>query len=139
MGTARTYVWAEDDETVVGYFSLCPHVVRRAEVPKKLSHGSPDAVPSILLARLALSSHLQGNGDRLGEGLLIDALSRAVDAADLVGGRLIVVDALDSEAKSFYEHYDFRPGPPADNGPVRLFRKLSDVAAALAGPQEGAH
>lgn len=139
MGTARTYVWADDDDKVVGYFSLCPHVVKRAEVPKKFSHGSPDAIPSILLARLALSSHLQGNGERLGEGLLTDALSRAVDAAELVGGRLIVVDAIDGEAQRFYEHYDFRPGPSAENAPVRLFRKLSDVAAAFAGPQEDAH
>jgi GNAT superfamily N-acetyltransferase len=126
MGTARSYVWTGPDDIVVGYFSLCPHEVRRDVLPAALAHGSPHAVPAILLARLALDVSLHGEG--LGTDLLLDALSRAADAVEIVGGRLIVVDAIDESAASFYEHHGFRAVP---SRPARLFRKASDVAAAI--------
>lgn len=126
-GTARTYVWTETNK-VVGYFSLCPHEVRRDELPSKLSHGAPHSIPAILLARLALDRRLHGHG--LGASLLLDALTRAADAIEIAGGRLIVVDAIDEPARRFYEHHGFRAAPTR---PARLFRKASDVAAALRG------
>lgn len=84
--------------------------------------------PRILLARLALDVSLQGRG--LGTDLLLDALSRAAEAAEIVGGRLIVVDAIDADAARFYEHHGFHAVP---SRPARLFRKASDVAAAVTG------
>lgn len=126
MGTARSYVWTGTDNIVVGYFSLCPHEVRRDVLPSALAHGSPYAVPAILLARLALDASLHGKG--LGTDLLLDALTRAAEAVEIVGGRLIVVDALDEQAARFYEHHGFRAAP---SRPARLFRKASDVAAAV--------
>ena len=127
MGTARTYVWtAAENSVVVGYFSLCPHEVRRDALPSKLTHGAPYAIPAILLARLALDRSLQGQG--LGSSLLLDALSRASEAVAIVGGRLVVVDAIDDQAERFYEHHGFRPAP---SRPMRLFRKVSDIAAAV--------
>jgi GNAT superfamily N-acetyltransferase len=125
-GTARSYVWTEADETVVGYFSLCPHELRRDVLPSALAHGAPYVVPAILLARLALDVSLHGKG--LGTDLLLDALSRASDAVEIAGGRLIVVDAIDESAARFYEHHGFHAVP---SRPARLFRKASDVAAAL--------
>lgn len=128
MGTARTYVWTDADGTVVGYFSLCPHEVRRDVLPAAFAHESPYAVPAILLARLALDVSLQGRG--LGTDLVLDALSRAAEAVEIVGGRLIVVDAIDADAARFYEHHGFHAVP---SRPARLFRKVSDVAAAVTG------
>jgi GNAT superfamily N-acetyltransferase len=125
MGTARTYVWL-DENIVVGYFSLCPHEVRRDELPTKLGHGAPHSVPAILLARLALDQRLRGQG--MGTSILLDALGRATDAIEIAGGRLIVVDAIDEHARRFYQHHGFRPAP---SRPARLFRKASDIAAAL--------
>lgn len=126
-GTARTFAWA-DDGVVVAYFSLCPHEVRRAVLPRRIGRGAPDAVPAILLARLALDSSLQGQG--LGESLLIDALERARAAVSAAGGRLIVVDAIDGDAAHFYEHYGFLRCPDV---PLRLVRKASDVLRSLGG------
>lgn len=125
MGTARTYLWT-DEEAVVGYFSLCPHEVRRDDLPAKLGHGGPHSIPAILLARLALDRRLHGQG--LGASLLLDALGRATDAIEIAGGRLIVIDAIDESARRFYERHGFRSIP---SRPTRLFRKASDVAAAL--------
>ncbi|MGH2860070.1 MAG: GNAT family N-acetyltransferase [Solirubrobacteraceae bacterium] len=127
MGTARTYVWTEKN-IAVGYFSLCPHEVRRDELPSKLGHGAPHSIPAILLARLALETSLHRQG--LGASLLLDALTRATDAIEIAGGRLIVVDAIDEPARRFYEHHGFRAAPTR---PARLFRKASDVTAALRG------
>jgi GNAT superfamily N-acetyltransferase len=124
-GTARTFVWAEDD-AVIAYFSLAPHQVRRDTLPKRLGHGAPHAVPAILLARLALDSRLHGRG--LGQQLLVDALSRAVAAVAAAGGRLLVVDAIDQRAASFYAHHGFRRLPGAT---VRLAMKASDAARSL--------
>lgn len=123
---ARTFVWVEPGSSgVVGYFTLAAHLVRRADAPKSVGHGSPDAIPAILLARLALHRALQGRG--LGGQLLLDALERAVDASTRVAARLVVVDAIDDQAGAFYRRYGFRDCP----GPRRLVRKASEVGAAL--------
>lgn len=125
----RTYVWHAGDDIVIGYFTLCPHVIERSELPGKVGRGDPSRIPAILLARLALDRNAQGQ--RLGVELLIDALSRALTASDQVGGRYIVVDAIDEPAAHFYEHHGFRRCP--GDHPVRLIRKVSDVATALRG------
>jgi hypothetical protein len=46
----------------VAYFSLASHLVVRADLPAKLGRGSPDAIPAVLLARLALDRSLRGRG-----------------------------------------------------------------------------
>lgn len=124
----RTYVWhAEDDDIVLAYFTLCPHVLERSELPGKVGRGNPTRIPAILLARLALDRKL--HGQRLGSQLLLDALTRALGASNDVGGRYVVVDAIDDAAARFYEHHDFLPCPSTT--PVRLVRKVADIAAAL--------
>lgn len=128
MRTARTFVWHGGDREVVAFFTLAGHLVRRADAPPRLGRGSPEAIPALLLARLALDRRLHGQG--LGAELLWDALSRSVAAADAAGARLVVVDALDAGAAAFYECYGFRAAP---GHALRLFQKISDIAAALEG------
>jgi len=124
--TGRTFVWVEPRSTaVVGYFTLAAHLVRRADMPKGVGRGSPDVIPAILLARLALDLSLHGQG--LGAQLLLDALERAVDASTRAAARLIVVDATDDTAVGFYRRFGFRACPDSR----RLVRKTSEVAAAL--------
>jgi len=124
-GTARTFVWSDADR-VVAYLSLCPHEVRRDSLPGNLAKRGPNAIPAVLLARLALEQRLHGQG--LGEQLLVDGLERATAAVAAAGGRVIVVDAIDDRAARFYERYGFRPCPDL---PLRLVRKASDVARSL--------
>jgi GNAT superfamily N-acetyltransferase len=125
--TGRTFVWTEHDESrvVVAYFTLAAHLVRRSEIPRRIGHGSPEAIPAVLLARLALARSLQGQG--LGAQLLLDALERAVEASEQAAARLVVVDAIDDAAAAFYARYGFRPCPD----PLRLVRKTSEIRAAL--------
>lgn len=126
MRTARTFVWHSGDAVVVAYYSLAAHLVLRADVPRRVGHGSPGSIPAILLARLALHRSLHGRG--LGGELLCDALSRAVAASDIAAARVVVVDAIDEAAAGFYVHHGFVAIP---GGTRRLVQKVSDVAAAL--------
>jgi hypothetical protein len=60
--------------------------------------------------------------------VLVHALTTVVTAARAAGGRLIVVDAVDENAASFYRVYNFKPSP---TDPRRLIMKLSTAAYAL--------
>jgi predicted N-acetyltransferase YhbS len=128
MRTAKTFVWHAGDDAVVAYFSLAAHLIAKEALPKKVAHGAPEAIPAILLARLALSQRLHGQG--LGGELLWDALTRAIAASELAAARVVVVDALDDKAARFYAHHGFVRVPRNES---RLVQKVSDVAAALGG------
>jgi GNAT superfamily N-acetyltransferase len=123
----RTYVLVDSQSrSVVGYFAIAPHFVERDASPPQLARGAPRQIPAILLAKLALDKGSQGSG--LGRELLVRALERIVEVAKEAGGRLVVVDAIDDDAASFYEHHDFQRVP---GNPLRLVAKLSTVAKAL--------
>ena len=124
-GTARVYVWLDDDQ-VIGYFGILPHVVRRDDLPSSVGRGAPEVIPGFLLARLALSEHLHGRGH--GGELLVGALDTTLTAIRIGGGRVIVVDAIDQRAHDFYLHFGFRPTPA---NPGRLVMKASTAAASL--------
>ncbi len=124
--TARTWVWVDESDAVVGYYALAAHRVARAEIPSSIGRGGPVEIPAVLLARLALSISLRGQG--LGPVLVADALSRVVVAATAtVAARLVVVDALHERVAGFYEELGFRRVP----GRLVLVQKIADIEAAL--------
>jgi GNAT superfamily N-acetyltransferase len=126
----RTYVLVDtDNDVIVGYFAIAPHLVERDAVPPAIGRGAPRQIPAILLAKLALDQRAQGAG--LGRLLLVRALEKIIDAAEQAGGKLIVVDAIDDEAAEFYEHLDFARLP---GNPHRLLMKMSTAARALGIP-----
>lgn len=87
---------------------MCPHQISKHELPDRIGSGETNTIPAILLAKLALDEDFHGQG--LGRQLLVDAVTRAVSAVDIVGGRYIVIDAIDEEAAGFYEHFGLRKG-----------------------------
>jgi GNAT superfamily N-acetyltransferase len=126
----RTYLLLEGEtNAIAGYFAIAPHIIERAEAPRRIGRGAPNRIPAILLAKLAVRVDLHGHG--LGAELLIQALSTILNAARSAGGRIVVVDAIDENAAGFYRAHDFTPSP-AD--PHRLVLKLSTVAQALGLP-----
>ena len=62
-------------------------------------------------------------------GLLKHALLRCVAAAGLIGGRALVVNAVDVEAADFWLSRGFLP---SKDDPLVLFRSMADIAAAIA-------
>lgn len=107
--TSRTFVAARADGEVIGYYTVVAGQVERDQTTSSVRAGTSKhfPVPICLIARLAVDLSSQGRG--LGAGLLLDALQRAVGAAELVGIRAVVVHALDDEAARFYEHFSFAP------------------------------
>jgi GNAT superfamily N-acetyltransferase len=101
----RTSVWHRADQVVVAYYTLMPYFIERDTLGKKQGRGLPDRIPCYLIARLALDRTLRGHG--LGTHLLASALTRAALGARDMGGRYVVVDAIDGSAASFYRHHGF--------------------------------
>jgi GNAT superfamily N-acetyltransferase len=124
MRSGRTWVWTRAG-SVVAYFTLAGHIIEREDLPRGVGRGSPDRIPAVLIARLALHRDLHGQG--LGGTLLADASRRIVDATDIVAARFVVVDAISDDAATFYTHYGYRPMPNTS----RLVRKVSDLADDL--------
>lgn len=123
----RTYLLIEQATgAVAGYFAVAPHLLERDHAPSGIGRGAPQRIPAILLAKLTLQKELHGQG--LGGELLVHALTTVVVAARSVGGRIVVVDAVDEDAASFYRAHDFHPSP---TDPHRLIIKLSTAARAL--------
>ncbi len=124
--SARTYV-AICGESVAGFYTLAAASARREETPPRVAKGqAAHPVPVILLARLAVDASEKGKG--LGAGLLRDALMRALQAADIIGCRAVMVHAKDETAKAFYRRFGFVPSP---TDPFRLFLLMKDVKASL--------
>jgi GNAT superfamily N-acetyltransferase len=118
---------APEDQKVCAYFAICPtEVVRKDDGVSGPMAGGYSRIPGYLIARLAIDAALRGQ--RYGEQLLLDALGKAVAASEIGGGRLVVVDAIDDEAPSFYEHYHV---VPVRNRERRLVMKVSTAAKAL--------
>lgn len=114
---------------VAGYYGLAPTAVVPIALPRSIRTGQPpDPVPCLLLGQLAVDQSFAGRG--VGSGLLKHALSRCVAAAKLIGGRAVMVNAIDAEAASFWQRWQFLP---SKDDPFVLFRSPPDIAASLEG------
>lgn len=112
---------------VVGYYGLAPTAVVPGFLPRSIrTDQPPDPVPCLLLGQLATDLGWAGQG--IGTSLLRHALERCVEAAALVGGRALVVNAVDAEAGAFWQRRGFLP---SRDDPLVLFRSLADIAASL--------
>lgn len=113
---------------VVGYYGLAPTAVVATSLPRAIRTGqSPDPLPCLLLGQLATDQRWRGKG--IGTGLLKHALLRCVEAATLIGGRALIVKAVDEDAASFWQRRGFLP---SKDDPMILARSIRDVAASLA-------
>lgn len=117
-----------EERRVVGYYGLAPTAVVPVGVPRSIRTGQPpDPIPCLLLGQLATDHRWAGRG--VGTGLLKHALQRSVAGAALVGGRALVVRAIDEDAREFWLRRGFLP---SRDDPFTLFRSIADIAASLA-------
>lgn len=124
-GASRCFVTCRDGR-VVGFYALASAAVERSSAPGRVRRNMPDPVPVIPLSRLAIDRKEQGKG--LGRHLLRDAITRAVQAADLIGVRAMLVHALHEEARAFYAHFEFEPSP---TDPLHLLLLIKDARAII--------
>ena len=121
-GKSRTYV-ATRGTTVVAFYSLAAGGVAPTEASDRIAkgQGSQD-IPVILIGRLAVRIDEQRKG--LGRHMLLDALRRAVEGANIIGGRAVLVHAEDAEARAFYLRYGFEVSPTDDLHLLMLMKDL---------------
>lgn len=116
---------------VVGYYGLAPTAVVPAVMPRSIKTGQPPTpVPCLLLGQLATDVAWVGRG--VATGLLRHALVRSVEGARLVGGRALVVNALDEDAAKFWQRHGFMP---SKDNPLVLFRSIADISASLSAAE----
>jgi GNAT superfamily N-acetyltransferase len=127
-GSARTYVVLDtEQDRVVGYHALTVASIEHSEATKRAQGGMPKhPIPAMLLARLAVDRTVQGKG--IGAFLLKDAMNRALSVAEQAGMRLMLVHAINDEAKAFYENFGFEASP-TDSRNLQLL--IKDIRLAL--------
>lgn len=105
---------------ILGFYTLSAAQVGIAELSdadrKKLPRYP---IPCFRLGRLACRSDRQGQG--LGKLLIACAVERCLQARKQVAAFALLVDAKSSAAKTFYEHYGFKPCVDA---PMTLYLPL---------------
>lgn len=125
-GLSRSYVMTPNDapQNVAGYYALAiRQFVETSTLPPEFAKRLPAEVPALTLARLAISNSLKRQG--YGELLLFDAMLRAKDASNIIGGQFLFVDAKDEIGAGFYKQYGFLPLPQT---PLTLAIPMSRIA-----------
>ena len=127
-GFTAVVVVHEAGRVVVGYYGLAPTGAVPSILPRAIRTGQPpNPVPCLLLGQLATDTDRAGQG--IGTGLMKHALQRCVLASRLIGGRALLVNAVDEEAALFWQRHGFMP---SRDDPLVLLRAISDIAAMLA-------
>ena len=122
---SRVFVATKPDnpKAVVGYYTLSTLSVELSQLPEKLARKLPThPVPAALIGRLAVSIPAQGQG--VGEMMLADAIKRTLAVSDQIAIYAMVVDAINDNARGFYEQFGFTR--LSDDSP-RLFLPLKSI------------
>jgi GNAT superfamily N-acetyltransferase len=121
---AACLVAVEDaDASVAGFYTLsaCHLALDRVAPDLQRRLSCYPNVPAVRLGRLAVDSASQGH--KLGAVLLADAVLRALRSE--IAAALMVVDAKDAKAATFYEYHGFLPDPGT---PMQLYVSLAGIA-----------
>ncbi|WP_304637708.1 MULTISPECIES: GNAT family N-acetyltransferase [Pseudoalteromonas] len=121
----RVYVVCDDNNKVIGYYAIAMGSVQRESALSSLKRNSPNPIPMVVLARLAVDEGYKGRG--IGVGLLKDCVLRSVHAMNVVGGAGILVHAIDDEAKAFYKRFGFNESPI---DAMTLMARVIDIEAS---------
>ena len=108
-GISKTMVLpAKDDSSFIFAFYTLSHTeIRREHLPDVLSKKLPRyPIPVLLIGQLAVNNELQGQG--LGQITLVQALKYCLKINRHLPSYAIIVDAIDSNAESFYLQYGFK-------------------------------
>ncbi|MBB64467.1 MAG: GNAT family N-acetyltransferase [Waddliaceae bacterium] len=121
-----TMVAMDDQSKVIAYYSVSPSELQKDLIPKE-GRGVPyPSVPAIRIGRLAVSLKLQGKG--VGAMILQHALKKCLNLSNGMGGRVVVVDAKNEKAVSFYSRYGFKT---LKERPMTMVIKVSTIEKSL--------
>ena len=90
----------------MGFYTLSSLSIELEQLPQKLAKKLPKhPVPAALIGRLAVTHTAQGCG--IGKMLLVDAIKRTLSVSDNIAIYAMVVDAINDNARGFYEQFGF--------------------------------
>jgi GNAT superfamily N-acetyltransferase len=119
---SRTFVVCIKDK-IVGFYSLAVGSVEYEHASKRMGKGlARHPIPVMVLARLAVDLRYQEN--KIGAGLLKDAILRTLQASEHAGIRAILVQAKDDKARAFHQYFGFEPSPI---DPLQLMLLIKDA------------
>ncbi|HBE69219.1 MAG TPA: N-acetyltransferase [Planctomycetaceae bacterium] len=121
-----TKVLLDENDTIVGFYTLATSQVDFSDLPPELSRVLPRRqLPVAVLAWLGIASRFQSQG--LGKRILAMALRDCFDASQSFAFVAVLLDCVDDSAKKFYRQFDFDELP---GHPMRLylsFRMLEGI------------
>jgi GNAT superfamily N-acetyltransferase len=124
-GTSRTWVVVEiETGQVVAFYASSTASILPSSAPKRMGRNQPEEMPAILLARMGVDSRHQGQG--LGAALLKHFMLKAIEVAQSVGVRVLLIHAKDENAKNFYQHDGFVESPL---DPLVMMMLLADLGS----------
>jgi predicted N-acetyltransferase YhbS len=122
----RTFL-AVEKLKVIGYYATTTYRLGLDEAAEMYGVGRRTyPIPAVLLARLAVDTGFQGGG--IGSKLLFHALSQIAEASRHVGFEVVVVDAIDQDAVTFYAQRGFTQFEDHD---LHLFMPVKNLLATL--------
>lgn len=125
-GSAKTFVVADDDDRVAGYFSLTVGQVDTLGAPERIRKGMGQyPLPVVILARLAVSREHYGRG--IGIGMLQDAIRRTLLIAEQAGVRAMLTHPIDEDAARFYARFGFIASPLREQQLLLLLKDAKKV------------
>ena len=126
---SKTFVVVDDKNTVQGYYSISSASIEFEELPEDYTRNIPKyPVPAALIAKLAVDTNYEGQG--LGSRLLIDALQRILTTSEQLAIKVVLVDAIDEEAKGYYLRFGFIEFPGHN---LKLFLPIETISQLLVG------
>ena len=131
QGAAKTFL-AIDDRTksILGFYSLAPVSLACHRAPEFVRRGlARHDVPGFRLARLVVDRAQQGQG--VGGQLLLAAGRRCLRVAAVVGGTVLVIDAKNDRAASWYARYGAVPLRDAERALVLPLATMGSLLKEL--------
>ncbi|MCY7401330.1 MAG: GNAT family N-acetyltransferase [Nocardioides sp.] len=111
----------------IGYYASTTYRLDLDEAARAFGAGKRAYPgPAVLLARLAVTKAHQRYG--VGTALLIDALTQMAAASMAIGFEVVVVDAIDSSAATFYRRAGFTP---FEDHPLEFYLPAKDLRATF--------
>ncbi len=125
----RTYLLVNskaESREIYGYFAMQPTQILPDEASLVRGRGAKYPMPATHLVKLAISDNVQRQG--LGGRLIAEAMRISLEAAELIGSVVLIVDAINENAKSFYSKYGFTP---LQNDSMRMFMPMKTIMEAF--------
>lgn len=96
-----------DEKHILGFYTLSSLSIELSSLPEPIRNKLPKhPLPAALVGRLAVAAAVKSQG--YGGLLLADAIKRTLAVSSEIAIYAIVVDSIDEQAASFYQHFGFQ-------------------------------